>query len=168
MNAYPEIEPMTTRVAFHPFLAGMHHAQVALLADCAMAIRFEPGQLIFREGGFAQRFYLVETGKVILETNEDTGERIIVDKAGPGDLLGWSWMFPPYIWHFSARAAERTEAIFFNSAILREYCERDQALGYDLMKRMSAVMVKRLAAAQAKMRALELRRRQMRAVAEAR
>ena len=155
MNTHTEIEPMATRVALHPFLAGMNRAQLALLADCAMAVRFEPGQLIFREDGFANRFYLIETGKVILEASGDTGERVIVDKAGAGDLLGWSWMFPPYIWHFTARAVERTAAIFFNSAILRQYCERDHALGYELFKRMSAVMVKRLASADGKMRALD-------------
>ena len=162
MNTHSEIEPMATRVALHPFLAGMNRAQLALLADCAMAVRFEPGQLIFREGELANRFYLIETGKVILEASGDTGERVIVDKAGAGDLLGWSWMFPPYIWHFTARAVERTEAIFFNSAILREYCERDHALGYELFKRMSAVMVKRLASAHGKMRALDPLRMQPR------
>jgi len=155
MTTQTEIEPMATRVALHPFLAGMNHTQLALLADCAMVVRFEPGQLIFREGELANRFYLIETGKVILEASGDSGERVIVNKAGAGDLLGWSWMFPPYIWHFTARAVERTAAIFFNSAILREYCERDHALGYELFKRMSAVMVKRLASAHGKMRALD-------------
>ena len=162
MNPHAEIEPMATRVAFHPFLAGMNRAQLALLADCAMVVRFEPGQLIFREGEFANRFYLIETGKVMLEANADSAERVIVDKAGAGELLGWSWMFPPYVWHFTARAVERTEAIFFNSAILREYCERDHSLGYELFKRMSAVMVKRLESAHAKMRALDSPRMQPR------
>lgn len=157
-HTHTEIEPMATRVAFHPFLAGMNRAQLALLTDCAMVVRFERGQVIFREGEFANRFYLIETGKVVLEENADTGERVIVDKAGAGGLLGWSWMFPPYTWHFTARAIERTEAIFFNSAILREYCERDHALGYELFKRMSAVMVKRLASAHGKVRALDSRR----------
>ena len=155
MKAHTKTEPMATRVAFHPFLAGMNRAQLALLADCAMATCFEPGQLIIREGELANRFYLIETGKVLLEANGETGERVIVDKAGAGDLLGWSWIFPPYIWHFTARAVDRTEAIFFNSTILREYCERDHSLGYELFRRMSAVMVKRLEAAHAKIRALD-------------
>ena len=81
MNTHTESEPMATRVAFHPFLAGMNRAQLALLADCAMVVRFERGKLIFREGEFANRFYLIETGKVILEANGDTGERVIVDKS---------------------------------------------------------------------------------------
>jgi CRP/FNR family cyclic AMP-dependent transcriptional regulator len=68
----------------------------------------------------------------------------IIDTIGAGDLLGWSWIFPPYTWHFSARAIEPTRSIFFYGTALREYCEKDPALGYELFKRMSEVMMKRL------------------------
>ena len=99
----------------------------------------------------ANRFYLIEAGKVILESSEGLGNPAIIDTIGPGDLLGWSWMFPPYIWQFTARAVEPTAAIFFYGTILREYCEKDHSLGYELLKRMSAVMVKRLQAARKNM-----------------
>jgi CRP/FNR family transcriptional regulator, cyclic AMP receptor protein len=147
-----EPEPMATRVALHPFLAGMNHTQLALLTDCAIPIHFEKGQIIFREGEMANRFYLIESGKVVLEsTSGPLDDLVVIDMIGPGDLLGWSWMFPPYVWHFTARAVEPTEAIFFYGTILREYCERDPSLGYELFKRMSAVMVKRLQAARQRM-----------------
>ena len=151
----PRIEPMATRVALHPFLAGMNRSQLTLLTDCAMKVHFSPGQLIFREGELANRFYLIETGKVILESSARFGDPVIIDKVGAGDLLGWSWMFPPYVWQFTARAAEPTSAIFFYGTILREYCERDHSLGYELFKRMSAVMIKRLQAAREKMLAID-------------
>ena len=113
-------ESMTTRVALHPFLAGMNHTQLALLTDCAMASHFKPGQIILREGEMANRFYLIEKGEVVLESGGDFGKPVVVEKIGAGDLLGWSWMFPPYVWHFTARAVEPTEAIFFYGTILRE------------------------------------------------
>ena len=69
---------------------------------------------------------------------------MIIDTIGAGDLLGWSWIFPPYIWHFTARAVELTNSIFFYGTILREYCDKDSALGYELFKRMSEVMIRRL------------------------
>ena len=144
MTKQIETEPIATRVAFHPFLAGMNRAQLALLTDCAIAVHFKTGQIIFREGEMANRFYLIERGKVVLESTGGHGDRVLVDTIGAGDLLGWSWMFSPYVWHFTARAAEPTDAIFFYGTILREYCERDHSLGYELFKRMSAVMVKRL------------------------
>jgi CRP-like cAMP-binding protein len=146
---------MAMRVALHPFLAGMNRSQLALLTDCAMVVHFNPGEVIFREGELANRFYLIETGKVILESSGRAGDPVIIDGVGAGDLLGWSWMFPPYVWHFTARAMERTEAIFFYGTILREYCERDHTLGYELFKRMSAVMIKRLQAAREKMLSID-------------
>jgi CRP/FNR family transcriptional regulator, cyclic AMP receptor protein len=149
-----EPESMATRVALHPFLAGMNHTQLALLTDCAMASHIKSGQVIFREGDIANRFYLIESGKVVLESGNDSGESLVVDTIGAGDLLGWSWMFPPYCWRFTARAVEPTEAIFFYGTILREYCERDPSLGYELLKRMAPVMIKRMQAARQRMLAI--------------
>jgi CRP/FNR family cyclic AMP-dependent transcriptional regulator len=144
-------EPLSTRVTLHPFLAGMNRAQLAMLTDCAMAAHFKTGQTILREGEFANRFYLIESGKVVLESGDGFGEATVIETIGSGDLLGWSWMFPPYVWHFTARAIEPTTAIFFYGTILREYCEKDHSLGYELLKRISAVMVKRLQAAHKEM-----------------
>jgi len=149
-----ERESLSTRIALHPFLAGMNHAQLALLTDCAMATRFQKSQTILREGEFANRFYLIETGHVILESGEGFGDPVIIETIGSGDLLGWSWMFPPYVWNFTARAIERTTAIFFYGTILREYCERDPALGYELFKRITPVMMRRLQRARRNMLAI--------------
>jgi CRP/FNR family transcriptional regulator, cyclic AMP receptor protein len=146
-----EVEAMATRVALHPFLAGMNPAQLALLTDCAIPVHFKKGQTILREGDLANRFYLIESGKVVLESGEGFGDPVIVETIGAGDLLGWSWMFPPYVWHFTARAAEDTEAIFFYGTILREYCERDHSLGYELFKRITPIMMKRLQSARRRM-----------------
>jgi len=150
-------DSMATRVALHPFLAGINRAQLALLTDCAMVVRFAPGETIFREGELANRFYLIESGKVTLESSGAQSDPVVIDTIGAGDLLGWSWMFPPYVWHFTARAAEPVTAIFFYGTILREYCERDRALGYELFKRMGAVMIKRLQAAREKLLAVHSR-----------
>jgi CRP/FNR family transcriptional regulator, cyclic AMP receptor protein len=144
-------EPISVRVALHPFLAGMNPRQLALLTDCAMVSHFKPGQVILREGEIANRFYLIETGKVVLESGETFGEPVVIETIGAGDLLGSSWMFSPYTWQFTARAIEPTDAIFFYGTILREYCERDSSLGYELFKRMAPVILRRLQAARQKM-----------------
>lgn len=153
-----QTEPLGTRVALHPFLAGMNHTQLTLLTDCAVARHFNMGQTILREGEFANGFYLIETGRVALESEAGFGESIVIQTIGAGDLLGWSWMFPPYVWQFTARAIEPTAALFFYAAILREYCEKDHSLGYELLKRISAVMVKRLQAAHQQMLSLHAHR----------
>jgi CRP/FNR family transcriptional regulator, cyclic AMP receptor protein len=144
-------ESMVTRVALHPFLAGMNRTQLALLTDCAMPVHFKKGQTIFREGEMANRFYLIESGKVVLESGDGLGKPVLIETIGAGDLLGWSWMFPPYTWRFTARGAESTAAIFFYGTILREYCERDHSLGFELFKRMAPVMIKRMQNAREKL-----------------
>ena len=137
-------------VASHPFLLGLSVPHIRLLADCAMRSQFTAGQVIFQKGETANRFYLIERGRVALGSS--TGDEVVrIDEVGAGDLLGWSWIFPPYVWHFDARAIEATTAIFLHGTILREYCENDPALGYELFKRMSEVMMRRLQAARVKL-----------------
>jgi CRP/FNR family transcriptional regulator, cyclic AMP receptor protein len=138
-------------VAAHPFLVGMSAPHIRLLADCAMRAQFTAGQVIFQKGETANRFYLIESGRVALESSTG-GEVVRIDEVGAGDLLGWSWIFPPYVWHFDARAIKATAAIFLYGTILREYCENDPALGYELFRRMSEVMMRRLQAARVKLR----------------
>lgn len=154
-----QVEPLSTRVALHPFLAGMNHTQLALLTDCAVARHFDANQKILGEGEFANGFYLIETGKVALESEAGLNESIPIQILGPGDLLGWSWMFPPYVWQFTARAIEPCTALFFYAVILRDYCEKDHSLGYELLKRISSVMVTRLQAAHDQMLSLHSNRR---------
>lgn len=166
MKTQTENEPMIVRVELHPFLAGMDKKQLSLLTDCAMPVRFKKGQVIFREGETANRFYLVETGKVILESSGGLGDPVVIDSIGAGDLLGWSWMFAPYVWHFTARAVEPTAAIFFYGTILREYCERDHSLGYELLKRMTVVMNRRMQSARNKMLAIHHHTEDLQSVAQ--
>src|SRR2546430_11726122 len=154
-------EPISVRVALHPFLAGMNPTHLALLTDCAMVSQFKPGQVILRDGEIANRFYLMESGKVILESGRGFGDPVVIETIGAGDLLGWSWMFPPYTWNFTARAIEPTTAIFFYGTILREYCERDPSLGYELFKRMAPVMLRRLQSARKIMLAIHARTEQL-------
>ena len=137
-------------VAAHPYLIGLSPHHIRLLADCAMRSQFAAGEIIFRKGETANRFYLIESGKVALESSAGN-ETVVIGEVGPGDLLGWSWIFPPYLWHFDARAIEPTRAIFMYGTILREYCEADPALGYELFKRMSEVMMRRLQASRVRL-----------------
>ena len=146
----PDRVQLEAQIAAHPFVSGMSKHHVQLLADCAMRSHFKAGQVIFREGESASRFYLIENGRVALESST-LGEPVKIDEIHDGDLLGWSWLFPPYAWHFGARALEDTTAIFFYGTVLRDYCEKDNSLGLELFKRMSAVMLRRLQASRQKL-----------------
>ncbi|MFN7141025.1 MAG: Crp/Fnr family transcriptional regulator [Limisphaerales bacterium] len=139
------------QIAEHPFLRGMTAGQFKILADSAMLKNFDKDELIFREGDVANRFYLIREGKVALEHADENETPHLIQHIGAGDVLGWSWLFPPYYWHFDARAVEPTKAIFFYGTRLREQCESDPVLGYELMRRMADVIVKRLQASRKQM-----------------
>jgi len=131
----------------HPFMEGLAAEQLARLADCAMRVTFEPGELIFQEGELANRFYLILDGAVALQIHASDSGVSLITTLGRGDVLGWSWLFPPYTWHFDAVAVESTQAVFFYGTWLRQMGEEHQELGYELMKRMAQVLIHRLQAA---------------------
>ncbi|HXI51507.1 MAG TPA: Crp/Fnr family transcriptional regulator [Candidatus Saccharimonadales bacterium] len=140
------VKAVASVIAEHPFLRGLKPEHLGLLADSAMRMRYEAGDLVFREGDPANRFYLIEQGRISLESHRRDEAPVAAQIIGPGDVLGWSWLFPPYYWHFDARALEPTTAIFFYGTRLREQCEQDHDFGYEIMKRMTQVVIQRLQA----------------------
>jgi len=115
-----------------------------LLAQVAMLKEFAVGELLFREGDPANRFYLILEGEVVIES--DGTSPVQIETIGPDDVLGWSWLFPPYYWHFDARATQPTKAVFFYGTWLRENCERDHEFGYEMMTRFVPIIIERLQA----------------------
>ena len=109
-------------------------------------MRFDEGKFLFREGEEANNFYVIRAGRVAIEIFSPKRGPITVQTVREGDVLGWSWLFPPYRWHFDARALELTRAISLDGKCLRNKCEEDHDLGYELMKRFSEVMIQRLQA----------------------
>ncbi len=127
-------------LARHPFFGGMDPRYLQLAVGCAANLRFTAGELIFREGQPADHFYLIRAGRVALETSFLGRGSVTVQTLDEGDILGWSWLVPPYNWRFDARAVETTRAIGFDGNCLRQKCEEDHELGYELQKRVIAVL----------------------------
>jgi CRP/FNR family cyclic AMP-dependent transcriptional regulator len=136
----------TSKLEEQPFLRGMSIRQLELLAENSMLAEFQAGEKIVSEGDSANRFYLILEGLVELESRGPEGEIIRIQTIGTGDVLGWSWLFPPYYWHFDARATTSSKTIFFYGTRLRELCETNHDLGYELMMRVSEIIIKRLQA----------------------
>jgi CRP/FNR family transcriptional regulator, cyclic AMP receptor protein len=135
-------------IAQQPFFKGLNPHQLQLLTDSALEMKFETGATIFEEGTPANRFFLILTGRVLLTSEMEDRNVIPIQTLGPGDDLGWSWLFPPYSMHFTARALEPTTTIFFYGTRLREQCEQDHELGYQIMKRIAEVATQSLGATQ--------------------
>jgi CRP/FNR family transcriptional regulator, cyclic AMP receptor protein len=131
----------------HPFFEGMAEADLAALAGCAWNEQFESGRTIAREGDAAERFYLVRHGRIALLTHGGSRGWLTVETLQDGDILGWSWLIPPYRWQFDARASAATRVTAFDGTCLRDRCERDTRLGYELVRRFAGELARRSAAA---------------------
>jgi CRP/FNR family transcriptional regulator, cyclic AMP receptor protein len=140
------VETLERLIAEHPFFSGLDQQYVALFVGCASNVRFDDGAYVFREGEEANRFYVIRRGKVALEISAPQREPIVVQTLEAGDVLGWSWLVPPYRWRFHARALETMVAIAVDGKCIRMKCEQNHDLGYELMKRIAAVMQQRLEA----------------------
>jgi CRP-like cAMP-binding protein len=127
-----------------PLFQSMKPEGLQLIAGCGMNVRFADGAPVFREGDRADSFYVLRHGSVALETFVPARGPVTIETLGAGEILGWSWLFPPYRWHFDARALSLVRATAFDGACLRGKCEEDPALGYDLMSRFAQVAIQRL------------------------
>ena len=140
------METLQKILAEHPFAQGLEERHAVLLTGCAANVHFDARQVIFREGEEANQFYLVREGKLAVELFAAERGAITILTVGAGEVLGWSWLVPPYRWKFDARALEPTRAIALDGKCLRTKAEQDHDLGYELLKRVAHIMEERLQA----------------------
>jgi CRP-like cAMP-binding protein len=138
------VETLEEMIVKHPFFNGLNPEHFRLLQECAASERIEAGQLVFQEGQEADHFYLIQTGLVRLDAFIPGRGAMTVQTISAGAALGWSWLFPPHKWHFSAHANQRTELIAFDAQFLRNTSEANHDFGYELIKRVSNALLQRL------------------------
>jgi len=136
------METLKRFLAEHPFFSGFDPSHLAQIAGCATTKRFNAGDFVFHEGQPADNFYIIHQGKIALQIHD--WQPIPVSTIRDGEVLGWSWFLPPYRWHFDAQALTFTRALALDGKCLREKCEHDPKLGYELFKRVAGVMMQRL------------------------
>lgn len=130
----------------HPFFAGLDAAFLDTIAGCASNIHFAAGDYLFHEGGPADYFYLLRSGRVRLETVVPGRAPVVLETIQTGEVIGWSWLFPPYLWQFDAVAADAVRATAFDGKCLRGKGEENHHLGYELALRSAQIMMQRLQA----------------------
>ncbi len=133
-------------LAAHPFFAELRSQAMPFITACASSIHADVGTYIVHEGEEASHFYILNEGKVLLEAFDARLGAVPIETIPAGEVLGWSWLFPPYRWHFSARAIEPVHAVTLDALCLRDACERDHEFGYLLVKQVAQVMMQRLQA----------------------
>jgi CRP/FNR family transcriptional regulator, cyclic AMP receptor protein len=142
------METLERIIAEHPFFADLDAQYTDLLIGCASNVRFDPGVYILKEGEEANAFFLIRHGRVAVEIYAPQRKPTIIETLGEGEILGWSWLLPPYHWRFHARAVEPMRAIALDGKCLRTKCEENHDLGYELLKRFAKIIERRLEAVQ--------------------
>ena len=138
-------QSLVERLNQHPFLRGLPLAYLDFIAQHAHEAHFDTDQHLMLEGETADKFHLICSGEVVLKTFLSPSEGFAtIQYLGRGDIVGWSWLIPPHHWHFCAFATQPTEVIILDGAQLREKCEADSDFGYELQKRLSLIIGKRL------------------------
>jgi CRP/FNR family transcriptional regulator, cyclic AMP receptor protein len=127
-----------------PVFEGLDVVTRELIAGCARNEAFPAGRVIVAEGDPADTFLLVRRGRVALELHAPGRGPLVIETIEPGEVVGWSWLFPPYRWHHAVRAVDDVGAISFDGACLRSNADADPALGYDLMQRFARLAIDRL------------------------
>jgi CRP-like cAMP-binding protein len=127
-----------------PVFKGMKPEHLAEIGGCASNVKFDEGQVLILEGDEANTFYVVRHGLVAIEMYAAARGRRVIQTVKENEVVGWSWLFPPYRWHFDVRAVEKTRALAFDARCLRGKCEADNEMGFDLMKRFAQVMMNRI------------------------
>jgi CRP-like cAMP-binding protein len=138
------MEVTASVLAHQRFLDGMRDDHLDALASAASEVWFPAGQRIFAEGGHVDKFWLLESGYVILDAQVPGESPAVVGTVGMGGLLGWSWLLPPYQWAFGAVCGSQVRAIEFNAEAIREHCAADPRLRDELTGRLFQVLAGRL------------------------
>ncbi len=138
------MENLERIVVEHPFFKGLEQQYLKLIVACASNVRFEKGEFVFREGGEANSFYILRHGQVALEANAGQRGLVTIETLSEGDVMGWSWLVPPYRWHYDAQALSLVRAIALDGKCLRKKCADDHSFGYELFSRFFPVLIDRL------------------------
>ncbi len=135
----------------HPFFKGIDDQFRTLLVGCAANERFEPGEFLFREGRAADKFFLIRAGQAAVEVDVPGKKPIVLETVGEDEVLGWSWVVPPYHSTFDCRAVTLVRALSFDGKCLRAKMDSDPALGFEVLRRFVPMMGHRLASTRMQM-----------------
>jgi CRP-like cAMP-binding protein len=141
--------------AGHQFLSGLKEHHLMTLASGVRPFTVPAGEYLAREGQTANAFYLIQSGTVELGTRLGERGSAPVQKVGPGEVVGWSWLVPPHRWRFDCRAADTVRGLALDAEWLREKCEQDHELGYHLLQHLIGVIASRLAATRLQLNKLQ-------------
>ncbi len=144
-------EKILTELKNQAFFQNLDEEFLRFLARSARPRDVAKGDVLFKQGDWADAFYLLRDGEVLIEIPSISGPSLEIQRLREGQILGWSWLIAPYKWTFQARAEDDTHLLEFDGAAILTHCEEDPSFGYALLKRFSGLMSERLEAARRRM-----------------
>lgn len=141
------IETLKPIIRAHPFFQGFSEVTIDLMVGCAENVRVPTGEYLLREGEVANDFFLIREGRVQISVYGAQYGKFVVQTLDAGEVVGWSWLVPPYRSRFDAKAIDDVRLLRFDGQCLRTKCEQDPAMGFELLKRVSGVLAERLSSA---------------------
>ena len=138
------MKDLTALLLAHPFFKGMPEAHIEFIAGCGKNEQYDAGTYLFKEGAPADYFYIIRKGCLALESTCPGKGAIILETLHEDEVVGWSWLFEPYRWAYCGRAVHDCRVTALDGKCLREKCENDSALGYELFNRFSKIIISRL------------------------
>jgi CRP/FNR family transcriptional regulator, cyclic AMP receptor protein len=143
MTHHPELDD---QLAAHAFSDGLSPRFIAELAAMAKFEQYPAGEWIAAKDDPAHWFHLVVRGRCAIEVTSPGREPLVIATVHANEVLGWSWMLPPHVWHFDVLALDDTHTIAIDGDALRAACRADHDLGYEVTQRLAGVIASRLEA----------------------
>jgi CRP/FNR family transcriptional regulator, cyclic AMP receptor protein len=143
--------PSTTEyLTAHEFFSGFSDDILNFLCECSSTREIKKGQILFRQGENADKFYVVRNGCISIQMPAIMGPTLEIQTLGKDQVLGWSWLISPYQWNFQTKAEEDSELLQFDGTAILARCEQEPKFGFELLKKFAGLMSVRLNAARQK------------------
>ena len=135
----------------HAFFSGLDDEFIQYVTNSATELQLKKGDILFRQGEFADKFFILRKGGISVQVPALVGPPLEIQHLSEDQILGWSWLIPPFRWHFLARVEEDSDLLEFDGIALLAHCEEDPKFGYELFKHFAGLMSERLEVARQKM-----------------
>ena len=144
-------QSITEYLSAHEFFSEFSDDVLKFLCECSSTREIKKGQILFLQGEHADKFYVVRSGRISIQMPAIMGPTLEIQTVSENQVLGWSWLIPPYKWNFQTKAEDDSELLQFDGAAILARCEQDPKLGFELVKKFAALMSVGLNAARLKM-----------------
>ena len=141
----------TEYLSAHEFFSEFSDDVLKFLCECSSTHEIKKGQILFRQGENADKFYVVRNGRISIQMPAIMGPTLEIQTLDKDQVLGWSWLISPYKWNFQTKAEEDSELLQFDGAAILARCEQEPKFGYELLKKFAVLMSVGLNAARQKM-----------------